>query len=142
MRTIQKRVERWMRGGLSRTWLSGLAASAVALLASGCVATVGTEAEFEYGAPVVAVQEVPVDVYAYPSVVYRDGYAYYVRDRWYYNGPRGWVLFRTAPPELASRAHVVRRVPASRARVYEERSVPAYPRAPVERGRRYHPERR
>jgi hypothetical protein len=44
--------------------------------------------------------DVPVDIYAYPHVYFSGGYAYLVRDRWYYPSEGRWVMLRTEPPQL------------------------------------------
>jgi hypothetical protein len=62
---------------------------------------------------------VPADVYAYPHVSYAGGYAYLVRNQWYYPSEGRWVLLRREPPTLY------------RYRVnYGQRSAPAYPGYP------------
>lgn len=118
---------------------------AISLCAPACVVRARGEEAVVYGHPAVYVDTAPPDVYVYPRQEYRGGYAYLVDGRWYYETPRGWVIFRDTPRELeARRVYTVRGTHhhAPPARVYEERRVPAYtaPRAPVERGRRYYPQ--
>lgn len=114
----------------------------LALTASGCVWTAG-EAELVDGHAAVRVETLPPDIYAYPRVHYHGGYAYLVGDRWYYDSPRGWVIFRSEPRVLAERRIYVRRTRErphrhERPRYHEERRAPAYREAPVERRRRYY----
>lgn len=115
---------------------------ACALTASGCVWTAG-EAELVDGHTVVRVEALPPDIHAYPRVYYHGGYAYLVGDRWYYDSPRGWVIFRSEPRVLAERRVHVRRSYErphrhERPRYYQERRAPSYREAPVERRRRYY----
>jgi len=119
----------------------GAVACAVVLAcgAVGCVATAGVETEVVYGYPVVAVAAAPVNIHAYPRVDFRGDYAYLVGERWYYRGPRGWVVFRKEPVELArSRVYITERHSVRdrpRPRYYDER--PTRAKEPVERRRRY-----
>ena len=128
------------RGGAGRgswpRWAAAPSAGAVllgGLLSAGCTASVG--GELVYGHPVYPVEVAPVEIATYPRVYYHGGYAYLVEDRWYYRGPRGWVVFREEPRELYRyRAslppeHRARRAPPPRAR----------PTAPQEQRRRYYP---
>ncbi|KYF65134.1 hypothetical protein BE04_17905 [Sorangium cellulosum] len=135
-------MNRVARGTLARRLGATISLWALALAAAGCFWTVGGESEHLYGHSVVHVEAAPADIYAYPSVRYRGGYAYLVGETWYYEGPRGWVIFRSEPRVLAERRVVIR----SRRerphhhhppRYYEERRAPAY-REPVERRRRYY----
>ncbi|WP_437640520.1 hypothetical protein [Sorangium sp. So ce854] len=120
----------------------------LALTASRCVWTAG-EAELVDGHAVVRVEALPPDIHAYPRVYYHGGYAYLVGDRWYYDSPRGWVIFRSEPRVLAERRIYVRRSHErphhherhhhrERPRYHDERRAPAYREAPVERRRRYY----
>lgn len=122
----------------ARLLSSVVVAAALAVGASGCVATVSGEAD--YGYPVTYVHAAPANIHAYPRAPYRGGYAYLVGDAWYYEGSRGWVTFQSPPRELeAHRVHIVHertRRPAPR--YYEQRRAPAYPREPVEHRRRYY----
>jgi hypothetical protein len=125
-------------------------ALSLSLGASACVVHTYDEEEVVYGYPAVRVVSAPPDLYLYPRTEYRGGYAYLVGDVWYYESPRGWVAFRSAPRELeARRVYTVRgrgRRPPPRVyeekRVYEERRVPAVTRpAPREERRRvYRPD--
>ncbi|KYF74783.1 hypothetical protein BE17_37835 [Sorangium cellulosum] len=47
-------------------------------------------------------------IYAYPHVHYHGGDAYLVGDRWYYDGPSGWVVFRSEPRALAEHRIYIR----------------------------------
>ena len=134
--------------GFERLVLSAIAAAALALCASGCVARADIDAEPVYGYPTVAVEAPPPYIESYPRYDYNGRYAYLVGDQWYYDSPRGWVIFRSEPRVLAERRvyiverHEQRPRPRSRherPRRYEERRVPASPQEPVERGRRYYP---
>jgi len=90
--------------------------------------------ELVYGYPVYPVAAAPVEVATYPRVYYGGSYAYLVEDRWYYQSPRGWVVFREEPRELYRYRtalppdHRARRVPPPQAR----------PSAPHEQPRRYY----
>jgi hypothetical protein len=53
-----------------------------------------------YGYQYDYVDGVPGTFYSYPSVYYRGYPAYYVRSSWYYQSPRGWVVFRSEPSVL------------------------------------------
>lgn len=53
---------------------------------------------FDY--PVYYVEHPPPRISRYPSAYYRGRPAYFVRGRWYYSTPRGWVVFRREPREL------------------------------------------
>ena len=132
----------------SRLQCGVLAAIALALGASGFVVHAEEEPVVVYGYPAVRVVTVPQDVYLYPRAEYQGGYAYYVNDAWYYESPRGWVVFQRAPRELAARrVYTVRareRRPAhvhTVPRVHEERRVPAITRPPAPRERVRRPER-
>lgn len=136
MNPIMRSRGRAGRGPGSR-WTAGAACAGAILLSglasAGCTATVG--GELVYGHPVYEAEVVPVEIETYPRVYYGGGYAYLVEDRWYYQGPRGWVIFREEPRELyryrssLPREHRARRAPPPRAR----------PRAPQEQQRRYYP---
>ncbi|XXX74781.1 hypothetical protein WMF30_44730 [Sorangium sp. So ce134] len=129
------------RGRFARRLRATVLLWALALAAPGCVWTVG-EGELLYGHSVARVEALPADIYAYPHVRYRGGHAYLVGETWYYEGPRGWVIFRSEPRVLAER-RVFLRSRRERPhhyhppRYYEERRAPAY-REPVERRRRYY----
>jgi hypothetical protein len=136
---IQKKQNNSSRGRWGARLLgSAVVTAALAVGASGCAGRF--DSEVDYGYPTTYVQEAPANIYAYPREPYRGGYAYLVGDSWYYEGPRGWVLFQSAPRELEQRrVHIVRersRRPAPR--YYEQRRAPAYPREPVEHRRRYY----
>lgn len=136
--------------GSRRPWLERLvvgavSAAALALCASGCVARADYDVEPVYAYPTVAV-EAPPAYTSYPRYYYNGRYAYLVGDQWYYDSPNGWVMFQSEPRVLAERrVHIHRAEPRrhrhrqERPRYYEERRAPAYPQAPVERGRRYYP---
>lgn len=105
-----------------RARLAGpLVAGAIGLLAGGCTGTIGAEGAVVYGYPVVRAEVVPVAITAYPRVYYRGSWAYLVDGRWYYQTPRGYVVFREEPREL---------------RRYREQIRPSRPRRgpPVEYG--------
>jgi hypothetical protein len=53
-----------------------------------------------YGYAAYYADAVPDDLDAYPHVYYEGRYAYLVGTRWFYAGPRGWVIFREEPPPL------------------------------------------
>lgn len=92
-----------MKRLLSITGLT-FALATSALSGAACVATVGAEAPagwVVYGSYVDPVRTVPSGIYSYPRVIYRGRYAYYADNRWYYDSPRGWVVFRQEPSELA-----------------------------------------
>lgn len=132
----------------SRLQWGVLAAIALSLGAPGCVVRAEEEPAVVYGYPAVRVVTVPQDVYLYPRAEYQGSYAYYVNDAWYYETPRGWVVFQRAPRELdARRVYTVRgreRRPAhvhTVPRVQEERRVPAYTRPPATRERVRRPDR-
>ncbi|HEX4341419.1 MAG TPA: hypothetical protein VH062_36170 [Polyangiaceae bacterium] len=97
--------------------------SAVLLLAaSGCVATLGTDADYAYA------DDVPPDVTTYPHTNYEGRDVYLVNDRYYYRGPQDrWVYYRSAPRPL-----VERRSTFVRERPYVQRA-PAVRRAPERR---------
>lgn len=134
-----------------------LAGSLTGLLA--CTPS-SVEAGYSYRSPGYTAYVVPADIYAYPNVIYQGRPTYLVEDRWYYEGPRGWVALLWEPPDLA---RFRRDYP--RTRVYAPAypyaypppyaapppfyAAPGYPRvtprapepyqAPVERRRRYYP---
>lgn len=123
--------------GAGARWTTGVLCAGAILLSAlssvGCTATLG--GELVYGHPVYVAETVPVELETYPRVYYRGGYAYLAEDRWYYQGPRGWVIFREEPRELyryrtaLPREHRARRAPPPRVR----------PTAPREERRRYYP---
>jgi hypothetical protein len=45
--------------------------------------------------------DAPVDVEAYPSYAFNDGYVYDVDGRYYHNHGGRWVAYRSEPPEVA-----------------------------------------
>jgi len=125
-------------GWLPRVVVRAAAAAVLALYPSGCVATADVAAEPVYGYPTVWVEAPPPEIESYPRYYYRGSYAYLVGDQWYYDSPRGWVIFRSEPRELAERRVYIVRQPRH-VRPHYERRVPASPQEPVERGRRYYP---
>jgi hypothetical protein len=81
-------------------------------LGAGCTAGVSAESEATYPAPVggdvmVYDNTVPDNIEAYPQYEYQGGYVYYVGNRWYRRGPRGWGYFRQEPTELARQREIV-----------------------------------
>jgi len=85
---------------------------------------------------------VPMDVWSYPRVYYDGGYVYLVNGLWYQSTPRGWVVYRREPVELARqrtriyaapRGGVLPRTPAY--------GYPPYRRQPREEPREYGRER-
>jgi len=132
--------------GLGRLCALAIPVIALALGASGCVSEASVEAGVSYDYPVTRVDVVPADIYAYPRFYYGDGYAYLVGDRWYYESPSGWMIFRVEPRVLAERRVIIRSgggrdtyYRRAQPRYYEERRPAPPPREPVERGRRYYP---
>ena len=102
---------------------------ALALLPA-CAATVEPEPPVYGGYATVYTTSVPEDIYARPYVYYAGRPAYYVQGRWYTESPRGWVYYRSAPPELERhRPYVQQAPPAPRTAPY------AYPPEPAVRVR-------
>jgi hypothetical protein len=101
-------------GWASRAALGGLLLSLSACYAGWgyeepAVATYGT-----YGATVP--MYVPPDIYARPWVWWEGRPAYWVDDRWYWQGPRGWTVFQRPPTLLErQRPYVQQAPPAPRA---------------------------
>ncbi len=127
------------------------------LLASAVLALAGCQAEYATGGPVYAEApsgggaavtvaagpteadadsvydpEPPVaDIETYPSAVYDGVTVYYVGDRWYRRGPRGWAYFREEPPELGRQRAMHERDPRwVQARERPMRPGVAEPQAP------------
>jgi hypothetical protein len=82
----------------------------VAACALAAFGATGCEATFTPGEPVFSVSggglvvravEVPPDVWSYPRVSFDGGYVYLVNGLWYQQTPRGWMVFRREPAELA-----------------------------------------
>jgi hypothetical protein len=122
-------------GFLRRLQRAALAGAAVLGMTSllGCVARAGVASEAVYGEavygyPTYVVEAPPPDVQVYPRIVYRGSYAYLIGDRWYYQTPRGWVVFREEPVELRRHRETLRR----------RRPPPV--EAPREERRRYYPQ--
>jgi hypothetical protein len=65
----------------------------------------------------------PADVYLYPRASFAGRNAFWVHDRWFYDGPQGWVIFRQEPP------------PLQRFRSFVQQAPPA-PRSPAAPARR------
>lgn len=99
-------------------WKKMLGSAAIAALGvagaaalSGCVAHGELVADY----PVVEVETVPVEIAAYPHVIYAGSDAYLVGGRWYYRSRGRWVVFQREPRELAAyRVEYTRRAPPSR----------------------------
>jgi len=87
----------WLNAG--RGAARGLLLS-LSLVASGCVASAGLEGGYVYGYPTHYVDVDPWWIASYPSYWYHGRSAYWVGDRWYYDSPSGWVVFRHEPAEL------------------------------------------
>jgi len=102
-----------------------------AFLAAACVlGALGCEATFTPAEPVFSVSggglvvravEVPPDVLSYPRVSFDGGYVYLVNGLWYQPTPRGWVVYRREPVELARQ----------RTRIYAAPRGGVLPRAPA-----------
>jgi hypothetical protein len=96
-------------------WVAALAGVA-ALGLGGCHADVRPRTAVAVPAePEVELVATPLEVETYPFVMYRGTRAYYVEGNWYYRGPRGWVVYRREPVELA-RYRVAMRFGAQSAR--------------------------
>lgn len=113
------------------TTLSLLALGLLATTLVGCAGSAVVRGGAVYGDPVVYVDTVPGYVYSQPAVYYRGYPAYYVDNRWYYQSPSGWVVFRREPAALYQRrVHVSTRVHAA-PRIHRPARVHAVPRARV-----------
>jgi hypothetical protein len=111
-------------------------AAALGTAATGCVATLGTDAEY------AEADDAPADITVYPHTVYEGRDVYLVNDRYYYRGPENrWVYYRNAPAPLVERRSTfvrerpyVQQAPVVRRRVvaprYQERHVAPGVRAP------------
>ena len=127
--------------------------TALAFVASlGALGATGCEPPFGPAGPVVAsvgvdlapVATVPPDIWGYPRVYYGNSYVYLVNGAWYRPTPRGWVVFRREPVELArqrTRIYASPRRGVQRVPVYGyPRPAPPVPRrAPDEYGRQRTP---
>jgi hypothetical protein len=131
---------RHLRGLAGAVSIAGFSVLAP-LVATGCVATLGTDAEY------AEADDVPPDITVYPHTYYEGRDVYLVNDRYYYRGPdQHWVYYRHAPAPLVERrssfvrerpyvqqAPVVRRAPVVRhapARRHEEQRVRPGVRSP------------
>jgi hypothetical protein len=119
------------------TLIVGAVLGACSLGAAGCEATI-TPPVVAFQADVVApVAVVPPDIYAYPRVYFGGAWAYLVDGFWYQPTPRGWVVFRREPVELArerTRIYAAPRPIAPRTPAYGF-PPPAPRRSPYEQGR-------
>ncbi|AKT43131.1 hypothetical protein [Chondromyces crocatus] len=94
---------RWLRGVLV-----GAVGIVVALVGTGCVATVGPEPVYVASTggyvysdgDVAYVDTVPADIYASPTVVYGGTNVYWVNGHWYYPYGGRWAYYRHEPPML------------------------------------------
>ena len=89
-----------------------------ALGATGCEATfTPVEPGFAVvgGGVVAPATLVPADVWTYPRVYFDGGYVYLVNGLWYQPTPRGWVVYRREPVELARQRTRIDAAPRSRA---------------------------
>jgi hypothetical protein len=73
---------------------------ALALVGTGCVATVSSRPAYYDGYAVVYEDDAPYDVYSYPRYQHNGTYVYLVGDRWYYRSSSGWAYYRDEPPAL------------------------------------------
>jgi hypothetical protein len=85
-----------------------------------CMASAHVRTGVVYDEPVVYVERAPARIRYYPRYYYRGRPAYLVQNRWYYDTPRGWVVFREEPRELQR----FRRDRVESRRDYVRRSVP------------------
>jgi len=104
-----------------------LALALEAIIAVGCTASVYPEdaAYVDEGYPVEYVQAPPPAIETYPRVYYRGGYHYNVNGRWYRSTPRGWMYYRSAPPQL-QQPYVQPRPYIERQRPYIQEAPPAH----------------
>jgi hypothetical protein len=116
-----------------------------------CTGSAQVRTGFVYDYPVVYAERMPARIRYYPRVYYRGRPAYLVRNRWYYETPRGWVFFRDEPRELrrfrrdrveSRREHARPRVPRDRRNLYRhrywDRDRDAAPSGPeIQRRRRF-----
>jgi hypothetical protein len=76
-----------------------LLCAAFTLLPVACAGRAQLRAGVVHDYPVYYV-DAPPRIYRYPSAYYHGRPAYLVGNRWYYESPRGWVIFREEPREL------------------------------------------
>ena len=84
-------------GALRQRLFGAAAVAAIAVSASGCMATLGGSGDGYYA---VEASDVPANIYAYPSAPYNGGYAYWVNNGWYYSSGSSWVALSAEPPAL------------------------------------------
>lgn len=75
-------------------------AALLTITSVGCAGSATMRTGVVYNDPVVYVETVPSYVYQQPAVYYRGYPAYWVDNRWYYQSPSGWVVFRREPAHL------------------------------------------
>jgi hypothetical protein len=77
------------------------ALTGLAVVTSGCVATVRTHAAYQVDTGVLVYDDYPDYEFAtYPRYLYGDGYVYLVGDRWYSEVDGRWAYYREEPPVL------------------------------------------
>jgi hypothetical protein len=112
-----------------------------------CTASAHLRKGVVYDQPVVYVERAPARIRHYPRYYYRGRPAYLVKSRWYYDTPRGWVVFREEPRELrrfrrdrveSGRDYVRPRMPRDRRNLYRHhhRERGAVPGGSVTQSRR------